>query len=154
MRPAFAAVLMLAGVSACSGYTPGTTGLSDAGSFIGGGTSDAGDAGQGDGGDAGQDAGLDAGCAALSLNTTGIIDTCPGGSMLAATGSVSVNTASCTAVVNTTFRVCNGTVTGASDAFDGNCGGYVCSGSSLPGTIVCPTGPNTSCTIRVCDGGC
>ena len=149
MRPAFAAVLMLAGVSACSGYTPGTTGRSDAGSFIGGGTSDAGDAGQSDAGDAGQDAGFDGGCAPLSLNTTGIIDTCPGGGL--ATGSVSVNTTSCTAVVNTTFRVCNGTVAGASDAFDANCGGYLCSGSSLPGTIVCPTVP---CTIRVCDGGC
>ena len=152
MQKAAAAALMLAGFAACSGYTRGTTGLSDGGSFIGGGTSDAGAAGL-DGGDAGPDAGPDAGCAPLSLNTTGIIDTCFGGG-LATTGSVSVNTASCTAQVNTTFTVCTGTVAGPSDAFDGGCGGYVCSGSSLPGTIVCPTGPNSSCTIVVCDGGC
>ena len=152
MENAAAAALVLAGLAACAGYTQGTTGLSDSGLPIVNGSSDAGDGGH-DGGDAGPDAGFDAGCTPLSLNTVGIIDNCFGNNFLS-TGSVSVNSASCTVQINSALTVCNGTVSGASDAFDGGCGGYVCSSRSLPGAIVCPTSASSSCTITVCDGGC
>ena len=145
---------LLAGLAlcACAGYTHGDERFSyDGGPSASGGT-DAGDAGTDAGIDAGADAGTDAGCTALSLNTTSIFDDCVGHT--GSTGSVSVDTSSCTVSINTTFTICTGSVAGAHDAFDGGCGaGYApCTSSSLPGTIVCKTGPSSSCNIVV-DGG-
>jgi hypothetical protein len=75
---------------------------------------------------------------------------------LVSTGSVSVNTSSCTVSINTgSGIICTGTVRGAHDAFDGGCAGYSpCSSSALPGTIICTVGLTGSCSIVVCDGGC
>ncbi len=155
MRSAAAAVLMLAGVAACSGYTPGTTGLGDAGPPISNGPGDAGDAGPGDGGDAGPDGGPDAGCGPLTLNGVPAIDGCSGTVLTSATGTV--NTANCTLVFNLAdpTGTCSGLVSGGTaNAFDGGCQGslYTCTSASLPGTLHCVYGTST-CTIQICDAG-
>lgn len=144
MRTALVLALVAAAVSACEGkYPPDYYNRGDAGDAGG---PDAGDGGQADAGDAG--------CVPLSLNTAGIIDGCFANGF-STTGSVSVNTASCTADINTgTNFVCHGDVSGAHDAFDGGCNDIPCHSQSLPGTIICNTSATTSCTIVVCDGGC
>src|SRR5438270_7459247 len=98
MRLALLAAFALCACSA--GLTPGLT-LPDGAVIPIGGTVP--DGGVPDGGDAGTDGGADAGdagCTALSLNTTGIVDNCFANG-LSATGSVAVNTASCTVDINT-----------------------------------------------------
>jgi hypothetical protein len=147
MRVAILAAFVLC---ACAGYTHGTEASPDGGAVIGG------PSGGNDGGDAGTDGGPDAGdggCTGLSLSNAGILDNCVG-TNVAGTASVSVNPTSCAALlVSTTSTSCNGIASGPHDAFDGGCGGFqVCNSPSLPGTIVCVTGPSSSCTIVV-DGG-
>lgn len=157
MRQVIPAAFALAALCACMGsYTSGPFNPGDGGIPISGlpGGADAGDGGTDAGG--GMDAGSDAGCTALSLNTTSIIDSCLGGGLIT-TGSVSVNTASCTATINTGSNTgpCVGPVSGSHDAFNGACGGYSpCISPALPGIITCTTGPTSSCNIVVCDGGC
>jgi hypothetical protein len=164
MRPAAPAAVPLAALIACAGgYSSGTFHPDDGGGIPPGGGSvgDAGyDAGHDGGSDAGADGGPDAGCTALALSAgnAGIVDSCisPPTAVVGA-GSVSVNTTACTVLINTGTATgqCTGAVAGAHDAFDGGCGGYnQCSSNSLPGNIYCVTGPMSSCTILVCDGGC
>jgi hypothetical protein len=158
MRPTFAAVAALAIVCACGAYTGGPT-SPGGGLPIGGGTTDAGGAGSSDGGDGGiADAG-DGGCTALTLSpgNAGILDGCISSLPTTGVGSVSVNTASCTVIINMTTGTggCTGSVRGSLDAFDGGCGGNnQCYSTSLPGNIICITGPSSSCQILICDGGC
>ncbi len=157
MRPSFATAAALALVCACGGYSGGPTSPGGGGPPIGGGTVDAGDAGPRDGG-GGADAG-DGGCAALTISpgNAGILDGCISSLPTVGTGSVSVNTATCTVIINMTTGTggCTGTVRGSRDAFDGGCGGYnQCYSSSLPGNIICVIGTTGSCSISVCDGGC
>lgn len=152
MRPAVPSALLIAGLFACAGYSSGNLAVGDSGVPVGGFVDGGPDAGP-DAGPDGGNGGSDAGCTPRQLNPTGMIDSCFGtGSQVP--GSVSVTLSSCTVNINTGTNVCTGDVRGTGDAFDGGCGGYLCTSPSLPGTIVCNTSSTTSCTIVVCDGGC
>jgi hypothetical protein len=145
------AILAAVVLSACAGYTPGTESMTDSGPGRVGGP-DGGDGGTDAGTDGGLDGG-DGGCTARSMSNAGILDNCIGTNVVG-TASVSVNATNCAALItSTTGDSCNGVAAGPNDAFDGGCGGFQsCSSTSLPGTIVCITGPSSSCTIVV-DGG-
>jgi hypothetical protein len=163
MRSAASAALTLAGLLACAGgYTHGTTDPGDSGippAAVGG---DGGDAGPDAGRDAGYvavDAGADAGCTPLTFSpgNAGIVDTCISMTASVGTASVSVDPAACSVIISMTTGTghCTGPVAGPNDAFHGDCGGNPqCSSVSLPGNIICVTGPYSSCSIKVCDGGC
>jgi hypothetical protein len=122
---------------------------------VGIGTGDGGgDAGTDAGIDAGTDAGQDAGCAAQARSGLGVIDGCSAGQNALADISVSGSTCAATISLTSGTGLCTGAAHGASDAFQGGCGGYnSCSSSSLPGVIYCATGPMTSCAIAICDAG-
>ena len=153
--PKAAAALVLAGLTACAGYTNGTTNLGDGSTPVGGGGSDGGTDG-GDGGTDGGDAGPDAGCAPLTLNTVPAVDGCPGPNGLTSSAQGTVNTANCTIDITlSTGTVCSGAVSGGTaNAFDGGCQSnfYHCTSSSLPGTLNCSYG-SSLCAIKICDAG-
>ena len=155
-----AAALVLAGLMACAGYSPGTTLLGDGGRIVGGGGGDGGtDGGDGgsDGGDGGPDAGdagPDAGCAPLTLNGVPAVDGCYGSVPATATGTVNTGNCTITITFSTATIACTGAVSGGTvNAFDGGCqNGYSCSSTSLPGTLNCVSG-GTTCAIKICDAG-
>ena len=151
--PKAAAALVLAGLTACSGYTPGTTNLGDGSTPVGGGGSDGGTDG-GDGGPDGGDAGPDAGCGPLSLNGVPAVDGCYGSVPTSATGTVNTGNCTITIAFNSGTIACTGAVSGGTvNAFDGGCqNGYTCSSTSLPGTLNCVSG-GTVCAIKICDAG-
>ena len=152
-----AAALMLAAITACSGYTNGTYHPGDSGLPIVGGTTDAGDGGP-EGGDGGPDAGPDAGCGPLTLNVVPAFNYCPNGLGVPTYAQGTVNTTNCTIdiTISNVTGPCLGAVSGGTaNAFDGGCQGgfYTCTSPSLPGTLTCFYGSNSSCTIKICDAG-
>ncbi len=151
-----AAALVLAVLTACAGYSPGTTLLGDSGPPIGGGGGDGGDGGPdgGDGGPDGGDAGPDAGCGALTLNGVPAVDGCYGSVAAIATGTVNTGNCTITITFNTATTACTGAVSGGTaNAFDGGCqNGFYCTSTSLPGTLNCVSG-GTVCAIKICDAG-
>jgi hypothetical protein len=159
-RVALAVAVVLAGCWACAPATHGSPFVpGDSGIPIGGGGSDAGDGGSdaGDGGSDAGDGGSDAGgpsCVALTLAGVPAIDGCQGSVLTSATGTV--DTGSCTIDISlsTATTPCLGSVSGASDAFDGGCEGstFRCTSTSLPGTLDCVFG-GSLCSIKICDAG-
>ena len=165
MRYALVATLVLAAVWACGGtFTSGPNAL-DPFHPDGGPPSsvtppvDAGRDGGSDAGDAG-DSGTNAACAAAVFANPQVLDGCDN-SGVSALASVQFNANLCTVTINWggSAAPCVGNISGANDAFDGGCTGLGltgCTSTSLPGTIVCPTGGAT-CTVKVCSadaGGC
>jgi hypothetical protein len=155
MRHAIVALAAVAIVGACYGssneFSAGHTGgpVGSGNPVVPDGGPDAGDGGAGDGGADAGDAGL--ACTQPTITNWVAIDSCPGGSGASVAAFVSIDGA-CGADItfSDTNAPCTGVAVGASNAFDGGCGGFAhCTSPSLPGNITC-TGLATPCVIRIC----
>lgn len=141
-----------AAVASCAGGTQDGilyAGSADGAVLGGGGVtgSDGGDGGVDGGADGGLDGG-DAGPCVDAGSVTHVTDNCFNG----ASTTTAYLPSGCNVQMTWTSGSCSGTLSGASDSFDGGCAGSgmttaPCAGPTFPGTITCATDAGSSCTI-------